>query len=307
MTEPAARDTLITLLSLPGPSSDEAPVTDWLLANVPALAPDVTLTRILDNLLVVRGTPRVAVFAHIDTTGFTLGYHGELLPIGGPEPRDKDRLRATTLAPNGSVLRGRLRLSKTGRSQNLFVKSGTPEPGTRWVYARKPTINGDVLTAPYLDNRAGVWCALRALARCPNVAVAFTTGEEQHGHGARVCADWLYRNHQITRALIADLTWHTLDTPCGNGTAVSLRDAFSPRQVFLDQVLALAEQSGIRHQREVQSAGSSDGGTILRTATPMEWAFIGAPQKRPHTSKESVVLSDLDTMTDLLVYLADRL
>ncbi len=307
---PELLETLLTLLSLPGPSGDEAPIADWLQnVALPQAAPEAAAVRILDNLLVVKGEPRVAVFAHMDTVGFTLGYHGELIAVGGPAPRDKDRLRATTPAPNGEIMTGRLRASKTGRSYHLET-GGTPAaPGTRWVYAKKPRLapNGETLTAPYLDDRAGVWCALRVLARCENVAVAFTTGEEQTGHGARVCADWLYRERGLTQALIADLTWHTNDTPMGGGAVISLRDVVSPRQVFLDRVCVLARESGIPHRHEVQSGGSSDGGNIVRTTVPMEWAFIGAAQKRSHTAREQVLLSDLDALTDLLVYLTERL
>lgn len=309
---PPLPGTLAALLSLPGPAGDEAPIADWLAqTGVPQAAPDASVTRVLDNLIVVKGDapPRVAVFAHVDTVGFTLGYGGELIAIGGPAPRDRDRLRATTPDPSGETLTGRLRASKTGRSYHLEAANGDPAPGTRWVYARKPRLapDDDTLTAPYLDDRAGVWCALRVLARCPHVAVAFTTDEEQTGHGARVCADYLYRNHGLTQALIADLTWHTNDTPMGGGAVISLRDAVSPRQTFLDRVCALASESGIPHRREVQSAGSSDGGNIARTTVPMAWAFVGAAQKRPHTAREQVLLSDLDAMTDLLVYLIERI
>lgn len=308
---PELPETLLTLLSLPGPSGDESPVADWLeTVGVPLAAPDAGVVRILDNVLVVKGEPRVALFAHGDTVGFTLGGYGELITIGGPAPRDKDRLRATTPGPNGETMTGRLRASRTGRSYHLeTANNAAPAPGTRWVYAKKPRLdaNGDTLTAPYLDDRAGVWCALRALARCPNIAVAFSSGEEQTGHGARVCANWLHQERGLTQALIADLTWHTNETPVGGGAVVSLRDSVSPRQVFLDRVCALARESGIRHRHEVQSAGSSDGGNIVRTTVPMEWAFVGAAQKLPHTAREQVLLSDLDALTDLLVYLTDRL
>lgn len=296
-------ETLTTLLRLPGPTGDESAVADWLEAALAKEIPDAHRTRLQDNLLIVRGdAPRTAIFAHLDTTGFTLGYDRRLIPIGGPEPQDKDSLRCTT-APDST---GRLRVK--GRLASLRrVEEGEAMPGTRWVYAREPVIDEETVTAPYLDNRAGVWSALRALTRLTNVAVAFTTGEEQHGSGARVCAEWLYRNHGITQALIADLTWHTDHTPCGKGVVISLRDAFCPRQAFLDRILALAAESDIPYQREIQSAGSSDGGAILRSSVPMDWVFIGAPERRPHTAREQAHRRDLDAMADLLTYLTEHL
>ena len=133
-----------------------------------------------------------------------------------------------------------------------------------------------MITAPYLDNRAGCWAALEALRRCENAAAAFTTGEERHGQLRGVCAEWLYRQRGIAQAIISDLTWHTADTPCGKGPAISLRDAFSPRQAFLDRVLKHAEASGVAHQLEIQSAGSSDGARHSALSVPMDWVFIGA-------------------------------
>lgn len=299
-----ATETLLTLLGIHGVSGDEGHVAAYL-EGVLKNAPDISVHRIGDNLIALRGTPRTAIFAHTDTIGYTLGYDRTLIPVGHPHPEDRDPLRSS------DGLTGRLRLRddkvELRRVRNADGKKAEATPGTRWVYAREPKIDNGVVTSPYLDDRAGVWCALRALHRCENVAVAFCTGEEQHGHGARVCADWLYRTHGITQALIADITWHTDDTPCGKGVVVSIRDAFCPRQAFLDRVLAAAAESAVPYQREVQSAGSSDGGHILRSPVPMDWVFVGAPERKPHTSREEAHLTDLDAMADLLTYLVNAL
>lgn len=298
---------LLALLKIPGPSGDEGAIADWLYQELGQL-PGVALHRLGDNLIALRGAPRTAVFAHTDTTGFTLGYRRQLIPIGAPAPEDKDEL----LCADG--LRGRLRTTTgaSGHAQLRRVRNAEgakvkPAPGARWVYARQPKIKGGFVTGPYLDNRAGVWAALEMLSRCDNAAAAFTTGEERHGHGARICAEWLYRQRGVSQAIIADLTWHSSDTPCGKGPAISLRDAYSPRQVFLDRVLHHAAASGIAHQREIQSAGSSDGGHILRSSVPMDWVFVGAPEKNPHTSRERAAIADLEAMVDLLEELMRRL
>ena len=300
-------DKLLSLLNLLSPTGDESAAAEWLIGEAGALS-GVSLRRIGDNLIAVRGAPVVAIFAHTDTTGFTLGYRRQLIPIGAPAPRDRDALRSS------DGLSGRLRLGTQGRDgaqlrrvRNAAGEKVEPTPGSRWVYAREPRIKNGTITAPYLDNRVGVWAALETLRRCEHAAVAFSTGEERHGHGARVCAEWLYRQFGIVQAIVADVTWHTADTPCGKGPAVSLRDAFSPRQVFLDRVLKLAAESGIAHQREIQSAGSSDGGHLLRSSLPIDWVFVGAPEKGPHTSGERAAVSDLEAMADLLAYLTDRL
>lgn len=301
----------MTLLALPGPSGDEGAVTEWLLSQVRQIAPGATWKRLGDNLLVLRGSPRAAIFAHQDTTGFTLGYRNELIPIGGPAPRHDDPIRSVSPGEDGSVVRGRLRVEgddERHSTYRLHPEGNAPaEPGTRWVYDRKPAREGGFIVSPYLDNRAGIWAALRALERCPDIAVAFSTGEESHGHGARVCARWLYDKHEITQSLIADITWHTEETPCGGGAVISLRDAYAPRQAYLHRVITLADESGLPYTKEIQSSGSSDGGHINRGSVPMDWVFVGAPEENPHSSLERAALSDLDAMTDLLVYLVDRL
>lgn len=309
MTDSPSLDTqlLVALLDIIGPSGDEGAIADRLETEATGIE-GVRTNRIGDDLIVVRGRPRTAIFAHTDTTGFTLGYNRSLIRIGGPSPKDGDRLR------RDYGLTGRLR-RKDGAHPSFVlrkvrsVEGRKPsfEPGSRWVYARRPRIQNGVITSPYLDNRAGVWAALEALRACSNIAVAFTTGEEAHGHGARVCAEALYREFEIRQALIADITWHTDDTPCGKGVVVSMRDAFCPRQSYLDRICGLAYDSKLPVQYEVQSAGSSDGGHILRSTVPMDWVFVGAPEKDPHTAREQITLTDLAAMRDLLVYLIDHL
>jgi putative aminopeptidase FrvX len=296
-------DKLLELLALHGPSGDEARVADWLDAELVGI-PDVVSARIGDNVVAVRGRPRTAIFAHTDTVGWTLGYGDRLIPIGHPSPRNGDALCSS----DGLI--GRLRTGDSPtlrRTRSSDGPKAAAAPGTRWTYDRTPIIAKGILTAAGLDNRAGVWASLEALRQCENIAVAFTTGEEQHGHGARVCADWLFHERAITQALIADITWHTKDTPCGKGVVVSLRDAFCPRQSYLDRVLRLAQESGIPFQAEIQSAGSSDGGHLLRSSLPIDWVFVGAPSKKPHTSREKIHLADLTAMADLLTHLVNNL
>jgi putative aminopeptidase FrvX len=297
-------DLLFALVGIPGVSGDEGAVAAFLEGQLSTKA-NVALHRIGDSLIAVKGTPKTAIFAHTDTVGYTLGYERELIPVGSPRPPDGAKLRCA------EGLTGRVRFVNgkpvLRRVRNPDGNKAKPRPGTRWVYACKSRVQNDVVFSPYLDDRAGVWSALHALERCENIAVAFCTGEEQHGHGARVCADYLFRTHQITQALIADITWHTDQTPCGKGVVISLRDAFCPRQAFLDRVLTVAQQSNIAIQCEIQSAGSSDGGHILRSSVPIDWVFIGAPEKDPHTPRESAHVSDLHAMTDLLTYLVQHL
>ncbi len=298
---PAAADLrlLFELLAIPAPSGREAPVADRLESLCREL-PEVAVERIADLVFARKGTPRTAMLAHTDTTGFTLGYDGGLIPIGTPEAKAGDALRPVDPAESAATVR------LSGETLTLSPP-GAGRPGGAWVFARAAERDGEVLTAPYLDNRAGVWSAFQALARAPEALAVFTTGEEHSGRGALVAARVLYEQYGISRAIISDITWHTQHVRCGSGVAVSLRDRFVPRQAFLDRALAIADASGIPFQREIESAGSSDGGYIECSGYPIDWVFVGAPEKHPHTARESLDLRDLQAMVDLSVLLVREL
>lgn len=289
------------LLAIDSPSGDEDVLTDWLGTWIAGRIPDAQLATLGSSLVAVRGRPDTAIFAHTDTTGYTLGYEGQLIPIGGPHPSDGDRL---WMAGNRALV-GTLRPGAEPRSWRLDGVDAVP--GTRWVYAAHPEFENGEVFSPYLDNRAGVWAALQVLLRNENVAVAFTSGEEHNSVGARVCARYLYERLGIAQALISDITWDTDYVHVGQGVAVSLRDRNVPRQRFLSRVIEIAEESKLPYQREIESEGGSDANGIQQSGCPMDWLFVGAPERDPHTIRESLSLADLDVMADLLTVLVKQL
>lgn len=291
------------LLAQDSPVGDEGPLADWLWERVGREWPQARRERLGDSVLVLRGErPSVALFAHLDTTGWTLGYDRHLISLGHPDPAEDNKVR-----PAHSRLGETRKLHQRKNGQWTLKGRSNASPGTRWVYATQARQVGEEVCGPYLDNRAGVWAALQVLTRCENVALALTTGEEQAGQGAYVCARRLGDGYGIRQALIADLTWDTKRVHCGKGPAVSLRDSSVPRQRFLDKVLTLADASGLPFQREIEDSGGSDGGYITRSGVPLDWVFVGAPEKRPHTSQERVNVADLQGMVDLLAYLVNGL
>jgi putative aminopeptidase FrvX len=298
----ASLDLLWELLEQDSPAGDEGPLADWLETWLKRSVPDASVERLGDMLLVTRGIkPSVAVFAHLDTTGWTLGYDKRLIRIGGPDGKSGDPIRPVGQPNAGNTLARR-------KDGSWKVKGETKAAlGSRWVYAAVPELSGGEIRGPYLDNRAGVWAALHALTRCPEIAVALTVQEEIGSLGAHTCARRLFETYGIRQALIADLTWDTKHIKHGHGAAISLRDSSLPRQRFLDRVLALAEASGLPFQREVESSGGSDGGGIDRSGVPMDWVFVGAPEKAPHTARERAHVGDLQGMVTMLVYLVDGL
>ena len=290
------------LLAQDSPSGDEGPLADWLEAYLAREVPEARSERLGDSIIARRGEhPTVAVFAHLDTTGWTLGYKKQLISIGGPDGKPGDALRPCRRPDTGNTL--------TRRKDGSWKIKGKTDalPGSRWVYAAKPQQKDDEMIGPYLDNRAGVWAALHVLLGCSNVAVAFTSYEETRGVGALLCARRLFETEGITQALISDLTWHTKHVRSGHGPAVSLRDSCLPRQRYLSRILELAGTSGLPYQREIEDSGGSDGASLDRSGIPMDWVFVGAPEHDPHTAKERVHVSDLQGMAGLLVHLVNML
>jgi putative aminopeptidase FrvX len=302
---------LTDLLAIDSPSGDESVMTDylidWILTNSNIeleVDPDAAgdqVVRLRNSLVVVKGDqPLVGIIAHIDTTGFTVGHDGILIPIGSPDAAPADLVRVIG-DPNGSA--GLLVDAGDGR---WSVSDLEVSPGDRLVYAAKPIEDAGFIRSPYLDNRAGIWAALQALQACDRIAVAFTTGEETSTSGAITCARYLYDKLDITRAIIADITWDTEHVHCGAGVAISRRDRYVPSQDYVDQMIGMAAESGIPYQIEIESDGGSDGAGIERSGCPIDWAFIGAPEKRPHSATEEVCLADLDAMAKMLGHLVDR-
>lgn len=294
-------DLLTQLQQIPGPSGDEGRIADFVETHCRAL-PGTEVRRLGDLVIAARGKPRVAIFAHIDTIGFTLAYRRVLFPIGGPRVEGGERLREVGGSRTATI---QLRQEDGKTLWRLSLKGA--EPGSRWVYADPLVFKKDQVSGPYLDNRAGVWNALQVLERVGDVAVLFTPGEEHTGRGALMGARIISQEMGISRALISDITWHTESIKNGKGPAISLRDQMPPRQRFLDEVLSAAADSRVPFQREVERAGGSDGHMIERSTYPVDWVFIGAPQKRSHTPREACHVPDLHAMVELYTHLIPAL
>lgn len=292
---------LTQLQAIPGPSGDEGRIADFLETRCNQIA-GANVRRTGDLLLVTRGKPKVAVFAHIDTIGFTQAYDRLLYPLGSPKIEGGERIRSVD-----GKHEGRIRVRQHDKETEWRLTGSKGEPGMRWVYAAPLKIKRNQVSGPYLDNRAGVWNAVRVLERCENVAIVFSPGEEHTGHGASMGARLIYNDLGIAQALISDITWHTKWIKQDKGPAISLRDRVPPRQRFLEEVLTAAEESGLPYQREIEKDGGSDGSYIERSAYPIDWVFIGAPEKRTHTPRESCKISDLWATVDLYCALIKRL
>lgn len=255
-----------------------------------------------DCVLLIFGQPKTAIYAHMDSIGFTVGYDKELIKIGGPRI-----IEGTALV--GSDSKGEIETElmviehETGEREIQYVSDRIIDRGTNLTFQPNFRETDVFVQSPYLDNRLGMWNALKVAETLENGAIVFTTYEEHGGNSVTFCAKYLLDNFGVRQALISDITWVTHGVIHGGGVAISMRDSWIPRKVYLNRIIELAQQSGVSFQLEVESAGGSDGTAIQKSHLPIDWCFIGAPEDNVHTPDEKVNKSDIIAMVELYRFL----
>ena len=299
---------LFDLLRIESVSGNEEPMTEFLLNHIDKRKADWKVQpeffygdKFHDCLLLKFGDPRGAVFAHIDTVGFTTRYENQLLPIGGPEIENGTRLVGEdSLGP----------ISCKVILHDDFAFHDFPraiDRGTLLSFEQSIILDQEFIQAAYLDNRLGIYNCLRLCEDLENGWIVFSTYEEHGGGSVPFLLRYIQETAPIEFALISDVTWTTEGVKHHEGVAISLRDKFIPRKRFLEKVLKLAEESGITYQLEVEAMGGSGGREIQFSPYAIDWCFIGPPEDNVHTPNEKVSLKDLQSMVDLYRYLMKRL
>jgi putative aminopeptidase FrvX len=254
-----------------------------------------------DCILLKFGEPRTAVFAHIDTIGFMSRYSNQLISVGGPEI-----IAGTKLEGRDSL--GEISCKLVGDENEIshdFPRG--IDPGTRLSFAQNIRIDNEFIQAAYLDNRLGVYTALKLCETITDGWVVFSTYEEHGGGSIPFLLRFIQETSPIKQALIADITWVTEGVQFHNGVVISIRDKFIPRKKFIDKIIRLAKESGIPFQLEVEEYGGSDGREVQFSPYAIDWCFIGAAEGNVHTPDEKVSLADLKAMMNIYPYLMERL
>lgn len=255
-----------------------------------------------DCVILVFGKPRVAIYAHMDTIGFSVGYDKELIKVGGP--RLIDGIELVGKDSQGEIETELMIIENEDGSKDLqYVFDREVDRGTLLTFKPDFRETDQYIQSPYMDNRLGVWNALKVAETLENGAIVFSTYEEHGGNTVGFCAKYLLENYGIRQALISDITWVTQGVPHGKGVAISMRDSLLPRRSYLTRIIELAKESGVAFQLEVESAGGSDGGVLQKSDLPIDWCFIGAPEDNVHTPDELVYKYDIMCMVELYRYL----
>lgn len=259
-----------------------------------------------DTLILVFGKPRTAIYAHTDSIGFTVGYNNNLIKIGGPKLEEGFELVGSdSLGEIETELMVIEELDGFKQIQCVFERE--IERGTNLTYKPNFRETDDYIQSPYMDNRLGVWNALKVAETLENGAIVFSTYEEHGGNSVGFTGRFLYKKYGLRQALISDITWVTDGVPHGKGVAISMRDSSIPRRSYLNKIIDLAKASGISYQLEVESAGGSDGSMLQKSDLPFDWCFIGAAEDNVHTPNEIVAKYDIMCMVELYKYLMAHL
>ncbi len=297
------------LCEIHAPSGGEAPLKNFLVNYVNKqkknwkYKPQVIHGEAFQDCLILKfGKPRTAIFAHMDSVGFTVRYFNQLLSIGSPDAETGTRLVGEdSLGPIDCEL-------EFDKENHAFYKFGRPiDRGTTLTYKINFRESAHFIETPFLDNRLGIYSALKVAAQLKDGLIIFSCWEEHGGGTVGYLADYIFKKWNVRQALISDITWVSDGVEHGKGVAISLRDRNVPRKSFVDKIIAIAEKNDIDYQLEVEGAGSSDGGELQRSPVPFDWCFVGAPEQHAHTPHEKVHTYDIKTMIDLYICLMKEL
>lgn len=252
-----------------------------------------------DNIILVFGKPRTAVFAHIDSIGFTVRYGNQLVKIGGPVLKSGFKLVGLT---KGKFYDAELNLvlnndksikGITYRSKHQF------ETGTELTFKPEWREDKNFVQCCYMDNRLGVYTALQLAETLKDGAIVFSTWEEHGGGSVSYLQKFLAEKYKIQQALISDISWISDGVHFGKGPVISLRDSLIPRKSYLNKIIHIAKKQRCAFQLEVEGRGGSDAKELQMAAYPWDWCFIGAAEENVHTPDEKVHKKDIEGMIKL--------
>lgn len=301
------------LCTIHGPSGNESKVTEFLLNYINQnksswkVEPTIHYGEDFQDCIVLSfGEPTTAIFAHIDSVGYTVAYNNKLIKIGGPSAKE------------GAILVGKDSVGeiecvlKTKEDDHQFLTyyieyDREIDRGTTLTYKPDYREDKEYVQCCYMDNRLGVWNALQVAQELENGIIVFSCWEEHGGGSVGYLGKFIYEKYNVKQALISDITWITDGIKTNKGVAISLRDSGIPRKSYLNKIVGLASKSKIPYQLEVESSGGSDGNALQRSSYPFDWCFIGAGEEFVHSPDERVHKNDIKAMVSMYKYLMKHL
>lgn len=283
------------------PSGNESALTEFLLTYINKeqknwkVKPELYHGEGFQDCIILKfGKPRTAIFAHLDSVGFTVRYNNQLLPIGSPDAEAGTLLVGED---SGGPIACQLEYDIENRA---FYKFGRAiDRGTDLTYKINFKNTKSFIESAYLDNRMGIYNALKVAETLRDGVICFGCWEEHGGGSVPYLAKFIFDQWNVAQALISDITWVTDGIEHGKGVAISMRDRNIPRKKFVNRIIEIAQKQKIDFQLEVEGGGSSDGRELQTSPIPFDWCFVGAPEQYAHSPFEKVHKHDLACMIAL--------
>ena len=302
------------LCQVTAPSGTEGPLKEFIQSYVKdhqatwKVQPEIIAGDFLQDCLILRfGKPRTAVFAHMDSVGFTVRYQDQLVPIGSPDVKDDYSLKGEdALGPILCQLKVK-KTKKTKKKQLHYQFGRGIQSGTNLVFDCNFRDKRKYLTTCYLDNRLGIYNLLKLAETLEDGLLVFSCWEEQGGGSVPFLLDHIMTHYPVQQCLVADITWVTEGVLHGEGPVISMRDRNIPRRSFVEKIIQLAELSEIPFQLEVEGEGSSDGREIHMSPYALDWCFVGIPIANAHTPNEKVHKKDIESYLGFYQFLMQNL
>lgn len=296
------------LCSIHSPSGEENRISEFIIDYVKSNMHDWKVKPKIfsgdgfqDSIILSFGIPRTAIYAHMDSIGFSVKYNNEIIKIGGPVVEEGIELVGTDSKGN---IEGKI-IKKDDKTYLDFKRE--IDRGTSLTFKMNFKENDNYIQSCYLDNRLGVWNALKVAENLENGVIVFSCWEEHGGGSVGFLTNFIHSKYNINKALISDITWVTEGVKAGKGVVISLRDSGIPRRSFVNKIISLAKSHNINYQLEVESSGGSDGNEIQKSPFPVDWCFIGAPEQNVHSPKEKVHKKDMKSMLQIYSMLMKEL
>ena len=296
------------LCSIHSPSGEENRISEFIIDYVKSNMHDWKVKPKIfsgdgfqDSIILSFGTPRTAIYAHMDSIGFTVKYNNEIIKIGGPVVEEGIELV-------GTDSKGNIEAKIIKKDDKTFIDFKRKiDRGTSLTFKMNFKETDNYIQSCYLDNRLGVWNALKVAENLEDGIIVFSCWEEHGGGSVGFLTNFIHSKYNINKALISDITWVTEGVKPGKGVVISLRDSGIPRRSFVNKIISLAKSHNINYQLEVESSGGSDGNEIQKSPFPVDWCFIGAPEQNVHSPKEKVHKKDMKSMLQIYSLLMKEL
>lgn len=246
-----------------------------------------------DNIILVFGKPRTAIFAHTDSIGFTVRYGKQLVKIGGPRLEKGYELV-------GSDSKGKCEATLNIVKDALEYKAKRNfDTGTELVFKANWREDKDYVQCCYMDNRLGCYSALKIAETLKDGAIVFSTWEEHGGGSVSYLQKYLADKYDISQSLISDISWISDGVFPAKGPVISLRDSMIPRRSYVNKLIDIAKKHQLPFQLEVEGSGGSDAKELQMAENVWDWCFVGAAEQFVHSPNEKVHKKDIEGMIEL--------